>query len=202
MSACEGNIEYDIEVIELVHGGRVEFGGFAVSAFGTDHTVPSLGYKLSEKESKGRFDKKKAIALGLTPGPDFARLEEGKAVGNVTQEMVIGPSRPGCSLVYSGDTAPCRELSEAAAGADVLIHESTFSGRQSKLAAEHKHSTSVQAAETAKGCGCRVLFLVHISNRNEDKKAIEKEAKAVFEGSIVPNDMDAYKVSKDGIEPV
>jgi ribonuclease Z len=94
------------------------------------------------------------------------------------------------------------ELSEAAAGADVLIHESTFSGKESKLAAEHKHSTCVQAAETAEECGCRMLFLIHISNRYDDRWFIEKEAKAVFENTVVPNDMDMYKVSKIDIKHI
>jgi len=201
LSVCEGEIGYEIKIAEVSHGDTLEFGAFNVSAFATDHTVASFGYKMSEKGSKGRFNEKKAISLGLSPGPDFSRLHNGETVRGVTPDMVVGPSRPGCGLVYSGDTVPCRGLSEAAAGADVLIHESTFSGGESKIAAEHKHSTSVQAAEAAKECGCRVLFLIHISNRYDNKKAIEEEAKAVFENSIVPDDMEMYKVSKKGIGP-
>jgi len=200
LSACEGRIEYDLEINEISHGDTVEFDKFAVSAFETDHNVPSFGYKLSEKMSKGRFDEKKAAKLGLRPGPDFSRLQNGEAVGDVTAEMVVGPPRPGCTLVYSGDTTPCKELSETAAGADVLIHESTFSGEESALASARKHSTTVQAAETAKECSCRALFLIHISNRYEDKSLIEDEAKAVFERAFVPNDMDIYRVTKNSIE--
>ena len=200
LSACEGKIEYELQINELTHGSEVEFSDFTVSAFRTDHNVPSFGYKLSENASKGRFDKEKATELGLRPGPDFSRLQDGETVGSITPDMVVGPPRPGCTLVYSGDTAPCRELSEAAAGADVLIHESTFSEKEACLASDHKHSTSVQAAETAKECGCRVLFLIHISNRYEDKELIGEEARAVFENSIVPNDMDMYRVSKENIK--
>lgn len=202
LSACEGEIGYELDIVELSHGDRMGFDGFEVSAFATDHTVPSLGYKLSENDARGRFDKKKAVDLGLRPGPDFSRLQNGETVGGVTPEMIMGPARPGCSLVYSGDTAPCKELSDAALGADVLIHESTFSGKESKLAADHKHSTSLQAAEAAKECGCRVLFLIHVSNRYDDKGVIEKEAGAVFENSIVPNDLDLYKITKDRIRSV
>jgi len=202
LAACEGKIEYELEVTEISHGDKAEFDNFTVSAFRTDHNVPSLGYKLSEKMSKGRFDAKKAAEFGLRPGPDFSRLQNGETVGNVTPEMVVGPPRPGCTLVYSGDTAPCKELSEAATGAEVLIHESTFSGKESALASDHKHSTSVQAAETAKECGCKVLFLVHISNRYEDKTPIEEEAKAVFKNSVVPDDMDLYRASKNSTESI
>jgi ribonuclease Z len=202
LSVCEGDINYELEIIEVTHGKSMDFKGFTVSAFRTEHSVRSFGYRLSEKDSKGRFDKKKAMELGLTPGPDFSRLQKGEIVGNVVPEMVMGPSRPGCSLVYSGDTVPCMELSEAADQADILIHEATFSGGELELASDHMHSTSIQAAETAKKCGCGMLFLIHISNRYNDKEAIEKEAKAVFERTIVPNDMDLFSVSKNGIRSV
>ncbi|MDR2698224.1 MAG: ribonuclease Z [Candidatus Methanoplasma sp.] len=201
-SVCEGNIGYELDIREAEHGLSVEFGGFSVSAFRTDHTAESFGYKLSEKETRGRFNKEKAIKLGLSPGPDFSKLQNSETVKGVTPEMVMGPPRPGCNLVYSGDTSPCGELSDAAAGVDALIHESTFSDRESGLAADHKHSTSVQAAETAKACGCRALFLIHISNRYDNKGEIEEEAKAVFGNTFAPDDMDMYKVSKDSVRRV
>ncbi|MDR3074632.1 MAG: ribonuclease Z [Candidatus Methanoplasma sp.] len=197
LSVCEGEMGFTLKTIDMISGDRLEFDRFSVTAFTTEHTVPSLGYKLTENDYKGRFDRKKAAALGLRPGPDFARLHNGDAVGDVTPDMIVGPPRPGCSVVYSGDTVPCRELSDAATGADVLIHESTFSGKESKLAPEHKHSTSVQAAETARECGCRILFMVHISNRYEDRYALEKEAKNIFADSFAPRDMDLYTVSRE-----
>jgi len=199
LSVCEGSIEYELDIREVGHGDLIDLGKFNVYVFRTEHTAESFGYKLSEKGSRGRFNKERAIKLGLSPGPDFSKLQNGETVGGVTPDMVMGPSRPGCSIVYSGDTSPCRELAAAAAGADALIHESTFSGKESKLAADHKHSTSLQAAETAKACGCRALFLIHISNRYDDRTKIEEEAKAVFPDTAAPKDMDMYKVSKDAV---
>jgi ribonuclease Z len=201
-SVCKGNIEYRINIEEKKKNKVVEFDGFRISAFSTDHTEASFGYKLSENNMRGKFDKEKALNLGLRQGPDFSRLQNGETVNGITPEMVMGSSRPGCTLVYSGDTSPCKELSDAAEGVDVLIHESTFSGKESRLALEHKHSTSIQAAETASDCGCRTLFLIHISNRYSDKNVIEEEAKAVFERTIVPEDMEMYKVSNRGVRPV
>ena len=202
LSVCEGNIEYELDIKEVVHNDVIEFEGFTVSAFRTDHTVRSFGYRLSMRASRGRFNKEKAIKLGLTPGPEFSKLQAGETVRGVTPDMVVGPSRPGCSLVYTGDTSPCSELSDAACGADVLIHESTFSGKESGLAADHKHSTSVQAAETARECGCGALFLIHISNRYDDKEAFEKEATHVFERTIIPNDMSLYRVTKNDVRSI
>lgn len=196
MSACGEDIEYELEIRDLCGGETVQFKNFEISAFSTDHNVTSIGYSLREKDSRGRFDRKKAISLGLRPGPDFSKLQNGENVGDVTPDMVIGPSRPGCKVIYSGDTAPCSEVVNAAKDADVLIHESTFSNDELKLAIAHKHSTSVQAAEIAKEANCRALFLIHISNRYDDKAKLENEAKSVFSESIIPNDLDLYKVSK------
>ncbi|MDR1405112.1 MAG: ribonuclease Z [Candidatus Methanoplasma sp.] len=202
LSICEGEIGYDLETIDMVSGDRLAFGGFSVTAFRTEHTVPSLGYKFTENESRGRFDRKKAAALGIRPGPDFSRLHSGEPIGDVTPDMVIGPPRSGCSVVYSGDTVPCRELSSAAMGADVLIHESTFSGKESELAETHRHSTAVQAAETARDCGCRVLFMVHTSNRYDIKDTLAEEAERIFADSLIPDDMTLYRVSKEDIRSV
>jgi ribonuclease Z len=44
-------------------------------------------------------------------------------------------------LAYSGDTEPCREVQNLAAGADVLIHEAAGEGRG--------HSSAAQAAQVA-----------------------------------------------------
>ncbi|MCL2317448.1 MAG: ribonuclease Z [Methanomassiliicoccaceae archaeon] len=202
LKVCEGKIDYELDIVEATHGSSFVFKGFSVAAFKTEHSQPSFGYKLTEKPVRGVFNKEKAIELGLRPGPDFTRLQDGETVKGVTPEMVIGQSRPGCSLVYSGDTTKCGGLTMAASGADVLIHESTFSKKESKLAEEHKHSTSVQAAETATECGCRVLFLIHTSNRYDDKSILEDEAKAVFERTVVPSDMDMYKVSKTSVKKI
>ena len=202
LSVCEGNIEYELEIRELIPGDEIVFDGCRVSAFKTEHTIPSLGYKLIEDPPKGRFDREKAIELGLKPGPDFTRLQNGESVGNVTPDMVIGPSRSGIQVVYSGDTIPCEGLDKAVKDADVLIHEATFSNKELRLAEEHKHTTSTQAAETARKGGCKALFLIHISNRYDDKSKIEDEAKGIFQNSVVPDDMDMFKVSKNGIKAV
>lgn len=199
MTACGEYPEYEIETKDLSGGEEIDLDGMSVRSFETDHSVPSIGYVLSEHDMKGKFDKKKAMLLGISPGPDFSKLMNGEKVGDVTPDMVVGPPRPGCRIVYSGDTVPCEGLYEAAKNADVLIHEATFADSELHLATEHKHSTARQAAETAEHCGCRMLFMIHTSNRYEDKTILENEAKAVFADSVVPNDLDMYTVSKSNI---
>jgi len=202
LSVCPGDINYHIDIKELKDRDAVKFNGFEVSAFQNEHNLPSLGYVLKEDDIPGKFDKKKATELGIKVGPDFSRIQNGECVRGITPEMVMGSSRHGCSVVYSGDTIPCERLTEAAKGADVLIHESTFSEVHEKLAKEHWHSTSTQAASTAKECGCRALMLVHISNRYEDLDMIKDETVEIFENVFIPEDLEMFRITADNIRSI
>ncbi|MDR0887659.1 MAG: ribonuclease Z [Candidatus Methanoplasma sp.] len=200
---CQGGgFEYKLDIEEFGPGDRVQFEGFSVSSFDTDHGVPSIGFVLREDDTKGKFNEAKAKSLGIVPGPDFAALQKGTTVNGVTPETVIGPSKPGCSVVYTGDTVPCAGLTEASKDADVLIHESTYSHSEEEKASAYKHSTASQAAETAKNNGCRALILTHISNRYEDGLQLEKEAREIFPDSFVAADFSFFTVDKNRFRSV
>ena len=138
--------------------------GARLRAVPTRHRVPSQGYVFTLSRP-GRFDVAAARALGV-PQTDWSRLQAGKPVfagGSwVRPEQVLGPERPGLKLVFSGDTAACRELEEAAAGADLLIHEATYADEEEK-AALYGHSTFSQAGTLAARAGVRRLWLYHFS---------------------------------------
>ncbi|HDO19276.1 MAG TPA: ribonuclease Z, partial [Thermoplasmatales archaeon] len=122
---------YPIYGMDLKDGDVIECDGYKIRAFRVNHTVPTLGYVLEENERPGRFDKKRALELGIPEGPLFGRLQRGREVklddGRVIKpSMVMGPPRPGRKIVYSGDTRPCDKLKEISRNADVLIHDATF----------------------------------------------------------------------------
>ena len=200
LGACEGELEYDLDIHELEGGESFDFGGFGVSVFRTVHNTPSVGFVYRECDRPGTFNRVKAEKLGLEPGEDFSRLQAGETVKGVKPEQVIGPTRPGCSVVYTGDTVPCGELTEASRGADVLIHESTYIEEDSELAEQHFHSTARSAAETAAECKVGLLALIHISNRYGDAEEPLAEAKRYFENTIVPSDMQSVSVSNGNIK--
>ena len=81
-------------------------------------------------------------------------------------------------------------LADAAKGADVLVHESTFSADEKEMANQYNHSTSIDAAKTAKEAGVEKLLLTHISARylGYDTKQLEKEARSVFAETYVMKD--------------
>ncbi len=183
-------LDFPVEIHELRDGDEIDRGSYAIRAIQVDHRVNALGYALQEVERPGRFDLEKAQALGVTPGPDFGRLQRGQEVtladGRVVQPSdVLGESRPGRKVVISGDTRPCARLVAAAKGADLLIHESTFSDDEQARAIETRHSTSREAARVAREADVRRLILTHLSSRHDvEHSRLLAQARDEYKGPV------------------
>lgn len=162
---------------------------FTIRPFHTMHYTNSAGF-IFEENQKRKFDKKKADEKGIK-GRMFSEIEaKGRLkVGKTTVRLEdISTLKPGRKIVYTGDTLPCPQTIEAAKGADLLIHDGTF-GQELKEEAELKrHSTASEAAKIAKKAGVKKLVLTHISNRYEDDKVLEREAREIFPESYVARD--------------
>lgn len=177
---------FPINVHELQDGDTIDRGEYIIRAVSTDHGIPSLGYVLEEKRRPGRFNKDKAIQLGIPVGHLFSKLQRGESVmvngREIHPSQVIGPSRPGRKLVYSGDTRPCHAVEKACKGADLLIHDATLADELKEWAIETKHTTSKEAAQLAKNAGVKQLILTHISSRySKNPQPLLEDAKNIFE---------------------
>jgi ribonuclease Z len=188
-----GKLGYELRLVELAPGEEVVRDGYRVAAFPVEHRVSAYGYALWEDERPGRFDADLAESLGVRPGPDFGRLQDGETVDGVSSEQVLGPPRPGRKVVVSGDTAPCESLALAAHGADLLVHEATFAEEETERARQTSHSTAVQAATLARDQDVRLLALTHLSTRYGGRE-VRDEARAVFPKTVVPHDFDAVEL--------
>src|SRR5581483_2034975 len=140
----------------------------------------AFGYAIVEQSRPGHLDAELAEQLGVTPGPDFGRLQRGEAVNGVRPEQVMGPEREGRYIELSGDTEPCEALKIAAHQADLLVHEATFSEEEAERARQTAHSTARQAAELARAAEVRMLLLTHLSARYAGGE-VRGEARTVFE---------------------
>jgi len=186
-------LTYDIHANEVKDGDILEFKKYRIRVLRADHTVPALAYVFEERERRGKFDRRKAIALGVPEGPLFGKLQRGECIevhGRIIRpEDVLGPPRKGRKIVYSGDTRPLESIAEASKDADLLIHDSTLASDLSDTAHEFGHSTAKEAAIIAKKAKARMLALFHISPRYaEDDEVLEKEAREVFENVFVARD--------------
>ena len=111
----------------------------------------------------------------------------------LTPDTVLGEPRPGRRIVIPGDTAPAETVRVLAEGADVLVHEATFSEEELARAEDTMHSTARQAGEIARTAGVRLLALTHVSPRYFGSELAE-EARAVFAATVVPRDFDVIEV--------
>lgn len=193
-SVCYFSRSFIVQAIELEPGDVIKMKGFQVRAISTNHSVPSIGYSLEEDMRLGRFNREAAISLGVAPGPLFGKLQHGQTIEvdgrKIEPHEVMGPPRPGRKLVYTGDTRPCKSVQMASQGADLLIHECALASDMAQWARDTKHSTAAEAAEVARDAGVGQLVLTHISSRySEDTSQLLKEAKSIFERTIVAEDL-------------
>ena len=193
-----GRLGFTLDLIELKPGDAVEHDGYEICPFEAAHrTARANGYALVEAERPGRFDPEAAAAAGVPEGPAYAALQRGETVegkaGMVTPDQVMGPSRPGRTIVITGDTAPSPATVSAAADADLLVHDASFAEEEAQRAAETGHSTIGQAAAVAAEAHVKLLALVHISSRYHVGKVIE-EAKDIFEPTVAPRDFDQIEL--------
>jgi ribonuclease Z len=188
-----GRPRYGLTIRDLEVDERVRRGDLEIVPFPVRHRGASYGYVLAEDERPGRFDAELAERLGVTPGPDFGRLQRGETVAGVLPEQVIGQPRPGRRVVVTGDTAPTDAVVVAAHRADVLVHEATFADEEAARAALTGHSTARQAAQVAADAEVRLLALTHLSSRYSGGE-IRDEARAVFPDTEVPRDFDTIEI--------
>lgn len=196
---------FPTKVTELTAGEVVDCGTYWIKTIRSLHQVPTLTFCIEEKERPGKFHLEKAQDLGLPEGPLYRRLQRGETVTwegkEIRPSMVLGPPRRGRKIVYTGDTRPNEALVPFARDCDVLIHDSTVESTLEEQANEYGHSSARQAADIAKRCNARVLFLTHISPRYGDPEAIEADARAVFPEARIAHDLLAYRVPMPNGEP-
>jgi ribonuclease Z len=188
-------LNFPLQVVELEPGERVPRNDYSIVPYAVDHRgARAVGYALVEEDRKGRFNPDIARELGIPEGPLWGEIHRGRAVtlddGRVIEPSVlVGEARPGRKLVVSGDTRPCAGTIEAAQGADVLVHESTFGDEEAERAIETGHSTAREAAGVAAAAGVGTLLLVHFSARySRDASDLGKEARQLFERTLVGKD--------------
>jgi ribonuclease Z len=187
-------LTFPVEIREVCGDGVVcEERDYTVEAVRSDHVVSGFVYAFVEKPRAGKFYPEKARALGVPEGELWSRLQRGESVelgdGRVVgPEEVLGSLRKGRKIVYSGDTRPFEAFVGFAAGADFVIHESTFDDALAEKAELDGHSTPSQAALQAKKAKAEKLVLTHISARYADSGLLLEQARKVFTDALVAED--------------
>lgn len=197
-----GEVSCEVRYMEIRPGLLIETRRLEVYAFPVNHKGGgSFGFVFQER-SRRPFLVAQAQALGVPEGPERRLLVAGQPItlpdGRIVQpDEVLGPAIPGTKLVYVGDVTRIDGIAEAAAGADALVIEATYSAEDTEIAHRFGHITVAEAALVAQEAGVRRLFLNHISRRYSGPE-IAEEARAIFPSAVVVDDLDQYTVRKAG----
>lgn len=181
---------FPVRINEVTPGNTaIDAEEFEIRTFETEHRTASIGYALVEEDRPGRFLREKAEEeLGIPPGPAYGKLHAGETVelddGRVIEsDRVVGPPRPGRSVVYTGDTRPVDATVEVATNPDLLIHDATFDDELADRARSTGHATAREAGGIAERASAKRLALTHMSSRYPgDARELEHEGSAAFGG--------------------
>jgi ribonuclease Z len=198
------HLHYPLVIKEIEGPGLIyENSHFQVMTDKLDHGIASFGYRVEERQSAGELLVDKLQTAGVNPGPVYGLFKEQAEVelpdGRVLQSSeFLGKEKAGRIITVLGDTRPCDASVRLAENADFLIHEATFRDSDASLAYNYHHSTSVQAAETAKTASVRTLVLTHLSSRyrKKEQKQLLTEAKRVFSHTLLASDFKVCQLMR------
>jgi ribonuclease Z len=164
---------------------------WTLSAKRLDHSIETYGYRLEEPPGR-TFLPEKLEAAGVR-GAEVGELERQGWIDadgrRVSVEEVSVPRR-GQAVAFILDTRVCDAAVELAAGADLVVCESTFVTDETHLADEYFHLTARQAATIAREAGARRLVLAHYSQRHPDEEEFLAEAVEVHDDVVAARDLD------------
>ena len=191
-------LTYPLIITEVEPDTPILRKGYSIRPFAVEHRQgAAVGYALVEHERLGRFDPDHAKALGIPEGPLWGKIHKGESVtlpdGRViAPSELVGPTRPGRTVVITGDTRPCAATIQMAHHADLLVHEATFGDEEAPRAAETMHSTAREAGTVAQMAKVKTLVLTHFSARySRDASDLGREAREAYTGELL--------LAKDGL---
>lgn len=186
---------FPIEINDVVPDTPIARKGYSILPYAVDHKDRlALGYALVEDIRLGRFNPDRARELRIPEGPAWGKLHKGQPVtlddGRVVEASeLVGPSRPGRRVVFSGDSRPAESTIAIAEGADLLIHEATFADDELPRAIETGHATAREAADIAAKAGVKELVLTHLSARySVNASELLQQAKELFPNTVIARD--------------
>ena len=171
-------------------------------AFPLNHRIDTYGFIIREKMPQYNVHKEAIARYGLSiaeigalkRGEDVVRYDGDEPFVIRNSEAAYMPYSPR-SYAYCSDTAPFPELAEWIKGVTVLYHESTFPSEMEEMAAKTYHSTTLQAAETARKAGVGKLLAGHYSSRYPSVDFFLDQLRSVFPESYLAHDMDVIELN-------
>jgi ribonuclease Z len=185
-------LTFELKFVAAKPGTVFRSKEYSIRATRARHSVDTFAFLLEEHARPGIFDPQRAKRLGIPEGKKWSNLQHGRTVvvgGKMFRPAdVMGESRLGRKVGYSGDTRPTESLARFFRGSDLLIFDSTFSPDDQDKAKERMHSTSVEAAELSRKANVRKLVLTHFSARYKRVESLLREARKIMPETVAAVD--------------
>jgi ribonuclease Z len=212
IESSELRLPFPIEFVDVaVLDGAPVLPDLAVRATALSHRIPSYAYTFTERAVERKLDTSKLQAAGVAPGAAWGRLRRGEDValedGRTLHvaDFLLAP-RKARKIIVAGDNDRPELLVEEARGAEVLVHEATYTEEVlRKVGPGPQHSSARMTASAAQEAGVPNLVLTHFSPRYQDQgpltmAAIEEEARAVYKGKLfLARDFERYLLDRAGV---
>lgn len=161
------------------------------------HRVPCCGF-LFEEKPKDRHIIREMIDFYEIPTWRIPKIKQGEDFVTAQGETIPNSqltleSEPPKRFAYCSDTAYSEKIVPIIEGVDCLFHEATFMEDEIVRAKATQHSTARQAAEIAKMANVKKLIIGHYSARYIHQDKLLTEASAVFENTILGEDMMVFE---------
>jgi ribonuclease Z len=162
------------------------------------HRVPCCGF-LFEEKPRDRHIIREMIDFYKIPtwripkikqGEDF-ETEEGEIIPNGQLTKAGNPPK---RFAYCSDTAYSEKIIPIIKDVDCLYHEATFMEDEQVRSRQTEHSTARQAGTIALKSNVKKLIIGHYSARYMNQTELLNEAKAVFENTVLGEDMTVYEI--------
>ena len=180
-------IKYEIKELS---SGMFYKNDFTLEAAPLNHIIPCLAYSFREKDRR-KINLDYLKKFNLTQHPLLGNLQKGKNIIYKGKKILASKATniiPGKKITIIMDTAPTKNAVKIAKNSDLLIAESTWSKDLEKFVMKRKHLTAELAAKMAKQANAKKLILTHFSQRYNDIKQLEAEAKKVFKNTVLAED--------------
>jgi ribonuclease Z len=181
-------LPYAVHYVDIIEGQAqvlLDTDKLEIFAFPVDHSVPTHGFRITEKFKKrvllpekiAQYEIPKYFLSALAEGKDYESMD-GRVVRN---EIVTTAGKPSHIYCYSADTAYNENIIPFIKNCNVLYHEATYLSNDIEKAISRKHSTATHAANIAKLASVQRLIIGHYSSKYEDVSPLHEEACEIFE---------------------
>lgn len=213
MESTELRLPYPLEFLHVEHGWNIAtLPDVTVEASALSHRVPSFAFAFTEKAIERKLDTARLERDGVPSGPGWGQLQRGEDIHLPDCRVARSsdytlPTRARRKIIVAGDNDTPSLLKTQAQGAQVLVHEATYTEEVlQKVGPGPQHSSARATAAFASEAGIPNLVLTHFSPRYQEGSGplsmarLEEEARAEYGGNLfLASDLQRFALDRQGV---